>query len=147
MGHERIRHLPIKSTTSIDTTSNYKPLYGESLKDAWFRLNKMHGKDPNPCEKQKLHLYFYYGLAPWYKNALDFASGGSFVLSLQEENLIVIKNLFGTNIEKREELEDMTTILASIKKRIEDCAKRLPDKRNIDHLELFSKHVMPEMED
>jgi hypothetical protein len=40
-------------------------------------------------------------LAPWYKNALDFASGGSFLLSQPEENFLFIKNLFGTNIEKR----------------------------------------------
>jgi hypothetical protein len=33
----------------------------------------------------------------------------------------------------------MNTILASIMKMFEDCAKRLPDKRNIDHLELFSR--------
>jgi hypothetical protein len=28
-----------------------------------------------------------------------------------------------------------------------NCAKRLPDKRNLDHLELFSKNVILEMED
>jgi hypothetical protein len=31
--------------------------------------------------------------------------------------------------------------------RFENYAKRLPDKRNIDHLKLFSKHVIPKMED
>jgi hypothetical protein len=41
----------------------------------------------------------------------------------------------------------MNSTLTSIKKRIDDCAKSLPDKRNIDHSELFSKHVIPEMED
>jgi hypothetical protein len=41
--------------SAIDTTSNFKQLYEESLKDAWFRLNKIHSKDPNPCEKEK-HL-------------------------------------------------------------------------------------------
>jgi hypothetical protein len=39
-------------------------------------------------------------LAPWYKNALDFALGGSFLLSQPEQNFLFIKNLFGTNIEK-----------------------------------------------
>jgi hypothetical protein len=48
----------------------------------------------------KLCLYFYYGLVPWYKNALDFASRGSFVLDSPEENSIVIKNLFETKMEK-----------------------------------------------
>jgi hypothetical protein len=41
----------------------------------------------------------------------------------------------------------MNTIITYIKKRFENCAKRLPDKRNLDHLELFSKHVILEMED
>jgi hypothetical protein len=86
-------------------------------------------------------------LAPWYKNALDFVLGGSFVLAFPEENSIVIKNLFGSKIEENEEFEDMNTILTYIKKRFENCAKRLPYKRNLDHLELFSKHVILEMED
>jgi hypothetical protein len=29
----------------------------------------------------------------------------------------------------------------------DNCVKRLHDKRNLDHLELFSKHVILEMED
>jgi hypothetical protein len=48
----------------------------------------------NVYKKEKLHLYLYYGLSPWYNNALDFASRGSFVLSSPEENFTVIKNLF-----------------------------------------------------
>jgi hypothetical protein len=94
-----------------------------------------------------LHLYFYNGLAPWYKNALDFASGDSFVLDSPEENSTVIKNLFGNKIMDNEEFEDMNTILTYFKKRFENCVKMLHDKRNLDHLELFSKHVILEMED
>jgi hypothetical protein len=44
-------------------------------------------------------------LAPWYKNALYFTSGGSFVLASPEENFTVIKNLFGSKVEENEELE------------------------------------------
>jgi hypothetical protein len=40
----------------------------------------------------------------------------------------------------------MNTILASIKKSFENCANRLPDKRNIENFELFSKHVIHDME-
>jgi hypothetical protein len=46
-----------------------------------------------------LQLYFYYGLAPWYKNVLDFTSGGFFVLASPEENYKVIKKVFGSKIE------------------------------------------------
>jgi hypothetical protein len=41
----------------------------------------------------------------------------------------------------------MSIILVYLKKRFDNCAKRLPNKRNLDHLELFSKHVILEMED
>jgi hypothetical protein len=101
MGHERFSHLLTKSTNVNVTTSNFKQLYGESLKDAWFRLTKFIVRTQTPCKKEKLHLYFYYGLVPWYKNALDFALRGSFMLSLPEQKLIIIKNLFGNNIEKK----------------------------------------------
>jgi hypothetical protein len=30
---------------------------------------------------------------------------------------------------------------------MKNCAKRLPNKKNLDHLELFSKYVILEMED
>jgi hypothetical protein len=60
---------------------------------------------------------------PWYKNALDFASRGSFVLDSPEENSIVIKNLFETKMEKNVEFEYMNTLLTYIKKSFENCAK------------------------
>jgi hypothetical protein len=41
----------------------------------------------------------------------------------------------------------MNTILASIKKRFENCSKILPNKIIIDRLELFSKNFIHEMED
>jgi hypothetical protein len=64
----------------------------------------MKNQSSNVYGKERLHLYFYYGLAHWYKNALDFASGGNFVLASPEENSIVIKNLFGSKVEENEEL-------------------------------------------
>jgi hypothetical protein len=56
-------------------------------------------------------------LLPWYKNALDFASGWSLVLSSLEENFIVIKNIFQNKGQENEELEDMSTVLAYLKTR------------------------------
>jgi predicted RecB family endonuclease len=41
----------------------------------------------------------------------------------------------------------MSTVLAFLKKRFENCAKRLANKRNLDHLELLFKHVILEIED
>jgi hypothetical protein len=133
---------PTKKLDNINLLPNFKQVYGESLKDAWVRINKMNNQSLNVYENDKLHLYFHYGLSPWYKNALDFASRGSFVLSSPEENFTVIKNPFGNKGQENEELEDMSTVLAYLKKRFENCAKRLLDKWNLDHLELFSKYVI-----
>jgi hypothetical protein len=111
MGHEKFSYLSTKSMDTMGTSPNFKQLYGESLKDAWFRIKEINSKDPNPCKKEKLHLYFYYGVVPWYRNSIYFVSGGSFVSASPKENSIAIKNLFGNNVEKKEELEDMNTIL------------------------------------
>jgi hypothetical protein len=66
---------PTKKLDNVNLLPNFKQVYGESLKDACVRINKMNNQSLNVYEKEKLHLYFYYGLLPWYKNALDFASG------------------------------------------------------------------------
>jgi hypothetical protein len=91
-----------KKLDNVNLLPNFKQVYGESLKDAWVRINKMNKQIFNVYEKEKLHLYFYYGLSPWYKNALDFASRRSFVLSSPEENSTVIKNLFGNKGQENE---------------------------------------------
>jgi hypothetical protein len=85
MGHGRFSYLPTKLTDAMGTSPNFKQLYGESLKDAWFRIKEINSKDPNPCKKEKSHLYFYYDVVPWYRNSLYFVSGGSFVLASPEE--------------------------------------------------------------
>jgi hypothetical protein len=69
------------------------------------------------------------------------------VLASLEKNSTVVKNLFGNKIEENEQLESMSTVLTYLKKIFENCVKRLLNKRNLDHLELFSKHVLLEMED
>jgi hypothetical protein len=135
-----------KKVDDINLVPNFKQVYGDSLIDAWIRINKMNNQSSITYGKEKLHLYFYYGLAPWHKNSLDFASGGSFVLTSPKENSTIIKNLFGDK-EENKELESMSTVFDYLKKRFENCAKRLLDKRNLDHLELFSKDVILEMED
>jgi hypothetical protein len=132
MGREKGSSIQTKKVDNVNILSNFKEVYGESLKDVWVRINKLNNQNSNVYGKEKLHLYFYYGLAPWYKNVVDFASVGSFVLALLEEN---------------EELESMSTILTYFKKRFENCTKILPDKRNLDHLELFKKYGILEMKD
>jgi hypothetical protein len=83
--------IPTKKLDETNILPNFKQVYGESLKDAWVQINKLNNQNSNVYGKDKLHLYFYYGLAPWYKNTLDFALEGSFVLASPEENSVVIK--------------------------------------------------------
>jgi hypothetical protein len=66
---------------SVSSTSTFKQQPGETVKDSWARINRIHDEDSTPCEDKKLNLYFYYGLDPLYQNSLDGAIGGSFVLS------------------------------------------------------------------
>jgi hypothetical protein len=62
-----------KKVDDINLVPNFKQVYGELLKDAWVRINKMNNQSLITYGKEKLHLYFYYGLTPWYKHALDFS--------------------------------------------------------------------------
>jgi hypothetical protein len=59
------------------------------------------------------------------------------VLSSPEENSTIFKNLFGNTGGENEELENMSTILAYLKKRFENCAKRLPDKKEFGSLRII----------
>ena len=69
--------------------ATFKQIFGESLKDVWGRINKLQNKDPSPCSDENLQLYFYYGLEPWYQNALDIATGGSFPRRVFEQGSAV----------------------------------------------------------
>ena len=57
-----------------------------------------------------------------------------------------MKNLFGSNVARKKTLEDMESLLQSSKTRIENCAKRILDKRNLDQLGLLNQSVIPEIE-
>jgi hypothetical protein len=50
MGHEKGSSLPTKLLDVIANSPNFKQFYGESLKDAWIRINKINGKNPNSCK-------------------------------------------------------------------------------------------------
>jgi hypothetical protein len=64
------------------------------VKDAWARINRIHDEESTPCEDEKLNLYFYYGLDPFYQNALDGATGGSFVLSTPSCVAMTLRRIF-----------------------------------------------------
>jgi hypothetical protein len=53
-----------KKVDDINLVPNFKQVYGELLIDSWIRINKMNNQSSITYGKEKLHLYFYYGLAP-----------------------------------------------------------------------------------
>jgi hypothetical protein len=106
----------------------------------------MHDKDPNPYSEAKLNTNLYVGLESWGKNALDFASRRSFMLAPPEEPALVVKNSFGTSMENKGDEQDMNAILKHFKTILENFAKRVPNKRNLDHLEIFTKDIIPDIE-
>jgi hypothetical protein len=130
-----------------NATTSFKQHFGETLRDAWERINKMHSEDPIPCGENNMNLFFYYGLDGWYKNALDRATGGSYILSSPAGSALALKNIFGTYRGNDREIDGIITILNSAKERIENCIKELPEKEDFEHLEHFSKDTLPEIED
>ena len=83
-------------SSPLRSTSYFKQHPGETLKDAWIRINRIHYEDPTPCEDEMLNLYFYYVIDPWYHNALDGATGGSFVLSTPSCAAMTLRRIFGS---------------------------------------------------
>ena len=89
-------------STLVNSVSIFKQYHGETLKDAWVRINRMHYED----------LYFYYGIDPWYQNGLDGAIGGSFVLSTPPCAAMTLRRIFGSFVGRKKKLEDTTVALA-----------------------------------
>jgi hypothetical protein len=124
---DQVKYAP----TVVYTTATFRQHFGETLKDAWGRINKIHKEEPHLCREENMHFYFYYGLEPWYKNALHIATGGSFILSSPKESSRALKNIFGNHDKTTREVDDITTLVATTKEIIEKCARRLPNKYNL----------------
>jgi hypothetical protein len=92
----------------LSSTSNFKKHPGETLKDAWVRINRIHYEDPTSCENEKLDLYFYYEIDHWYQNALDGATGGSFVLSKPSCAAMTLRRIIGSFVGSKKEVKDTT---------------------------------------
>jgi hypothetical protein len=66
-----------------------------------FWTYQIHYEESTPCEDEKLNLYFYYGLDPLYQNALDGATGRSFVLSTPSCAAMTLRRIFGSFVERK----------------------------------------------
>jgi hypothetical protein len=130
----------------MNTTNSFKQCFEETLRDTWERINKMHNENHIPYGENNMNLFFYNGLDGWYKNALDRAIGGSYILSSPVGTTLTLKNFFGTYQGNAREVDGIITILNSAKERIENCIKELPNKEDFEHLEHLSKGTLPEIE-
>jgi hypothetical protein len=54
MGCEKGSSLPTKKSVVITVSLKFKQVYGESLKDAWVRINKINSLNLNACGKEKI---------------------------------------------------------------------------------------------
>jgi hypothetical protein len=86
---------------SVSSTSTFKQQPGETLKDAWARINRIHYEESSACEDEKLNLYLYYELDPLYQNALDGAAGASFVLSTPSCAAMTLRRIFGSFVGRK----------------------------------------------
>jgi hypothetical protein len=80
---------------SVSSTSTFNQQPGEMIKDAWAIINMILYED------EKLNLYFNYGPDPLYQNALDGATGGSFVLSTPSCAAMTLRRIFGSFVGRK----------------------------------------------
>src|ERR1041385_3670299 len=73
----------------------FKQKGGESLKDAWYRINDSQKRATKEKSTSILLRNFYVGIAPWNRFILDTTINGNFLESPIWESLSVIENLVG----------------------------------------------------
>src|SRR3954466_11978027 len=69
---------------------------GESLKDAWYRINDSQKRATKQQSTTILLRNFYVGITSWNRFVLDTAINGNFIEALVWEALNVIGNLVGS---------------------------------------------------
>src|SRR3954467_5234844 len=71
----------------------FKQRGGESLKDAWYRINDSQKRATKKKSTTILLRNFYVGITSWNRFILDTAVNGNFIEALVWEALNVIENL------------------------------------------------------
>jgi hypothetical protein len=121
----------------VISTSTFKQQPGETVKDAWARINRIHDEESTQCEDEKLNFYFYYGLDPLYQYALDGATGGSFVLSTPSCAAMTLRRFFDSFVGRKKKCQIPRFNL------LESRLSKLPDREDFEHLALYSEKVIP----
>ena len=91
---------------------------GESLKDAWYRINDAHHRCTKKYSTMILLRNFYVGITSWYSFVLDTLTGGNFLGTPALEACNIIESLVGTpptkDIKVEITLEDVINKLDSM---------------------------------
>ena len=74
----------------------FKQRGGESLKDAWYRINDSQNRATKKQSTTIMLRNFYVGITSWNRFFLDTAINGNFIEAPVWEALNVIKNLVGS---------------------------------------------------
>ena len=118
----------------------FKQRGGESLKDAWFRINDAYKKSTKKHTTKVILRNFHVGLAMWYRHVLDVVIGGNFLGAPTPEAYKAIRNLLG-NIPGDEArldtpMEQVIERLSAIEKnvsRIQDQSEK--DNKLVDQVD------------
>src|SRR3954471_23402468 len=105
---------------------------GESLKDAWYRIND---SQKRATKKQSTTIFlrnFYIGITSWNRFALDTAINGNFIEAPVWKALNVIENLAGS-LPIGSIKEDIT--LAHIMRKLEKIELEMPSINKINELD------------
>src|SRR3954466_6229091 len=106
---------------------------GESLKDAWYRINDSQKRAAKKQSTTILLRNFYVGITSWNMFVLDTAINGNIIEAPVREALNVIENLVGS-IPIVSIKEDIT--LAHIMKKLENIELEIPSIDRMNELDL-----------
>ena len=129
--------------------NNFGQYYGESLMDAWYRMNGINKNGVNKHTPATLIRNFYSGLDGWSKCFLDSLTHGRFASGNPSHANNLMENLFGSSIETKDET-GIKQLKVSIDKSILDLqnyVEECPTKNEIRSFILYSKTRMKKTND
>src|SRR3954468_5458871 len=105
---------------------------GESLKDAWYRINDSQKRATKKQSTTILLRNFYVGITSWNRSVLDTAITGNFIEAPVWEALNVIENLV-ESLPIASIKDDIT--LAQIMRKLEKIELEMPSINKINELD------------
>ena len=110
----------------------FKQSNGESLKDAWYRINDAQRKSIKKQSTTILLRNFYVGVNTWSRFVLDTSIGGNFLEVHTLEALNVMENLVGTP--PMSEIKTEFT-LGNVMERLDQIEKSMPRADRINFID------------